>query len=86
MGRLENRVRKLEETVESGGFAVAVSRLDDEDAFLMEDKMLRVHDADRTGAVRPHPTPEVEAVWERLQELRADAIREGWGDGRYRIV
>ena len=86
MGRLENRVQRLEEKVERGGFAAAMSRLDDEDAFLLEGYVLRVVAADGAGAARPKPTPEEKAAWERLQELRAAAIREGWGEDAYRIV
>ena len=86
MGRLENRVRKLEETVESGGFAVAVSRLDDEDVFLLADFMQRTYDAQQAGKPTPTPTPEEAETVARFEELREKAIRDGWGEGRYRIV
>ena len=35
MGRLENRVRKLEEKVERGGYAAAFSQATDEDIFAL---------------------------------------------------
>ncbi len=86
MRRLENRVRKLEETVERGGFAAAISRLDDEDVFLLADFMQRAYDAGQAGEPTPTPTPEEAETVARFEELREQAIREGWGEGRYRVV
>ncbi len=86
MRRLENRVRKLEETVERGGFAAAISRLDDEDVFLLADFMQRAYDAGQAGEPTPTPTPEEAEAVQRFEGLRAAAIREGWAEGRYRVA
>ena len=86
MGRLENRVRKFEETVERGGFAAAISRLDDEDVFPLADFMQRAYDAQQAGEPTPTPTPEEAEAAARFEELREQAIRDGWGEGRYRVV
>ena len=86
MGRLERRVRKLEETVERGGFAAALSRVTDADIVTLANYAQRVHDAEETGKPLPILTPEeVEAV-QRFEGLRAAAIREGWAEGRYRVA
>ncbi len=74
MGRLENRVRRLEERVERGGFAAALARASDEDLLLLEEYVLRVQGAEEAEAAA------------RFEELRAAAIREGWGEDAYRIV
>ena len=86
MGRLENRVRKLEEKVERGGFEAPLSRLDDEDVFLLADFMQRAYDAQQAGKPTTTLTPEEAEAAARFEELREQAIRDGWGAGRYRVV
>jgi hypothetical protein len=86
VGRLENRVRKLEETVERGGFEAALARASTEDVFLLADFLPRVYDAQQAGEPIPTPTPEEAEAVQRFEELRAAAVREGWGEGRCRFV
>ncbi len=86
MARLENRVRKLEETVERGGFAAALSQATDEDIFLLADYAQRANDAKEAGKPSPILTPEEAEAARRFEELRAAAIREGWDRDAYRIV
>jgi hypothetical protein len=86
VGRLERRVRKLEETVERGGFAAALARASDEDVFLLGDYAQRVQDAQEAGEPIPTLTPDEAAAVQRFEELRAAAVREGWGEDAYRIV
>ncbi len=86
MGRLENRVRRLEETVERGGFEAALARADAEDVFLLEAYLPRVYDAQQAGKPAPTPTPEEAEALARFEGLREQAIRDGWGEGSYRVV
>ncbi len=86
MGRLERRVRKLEETVERGGFAAALSRATDADIVTLANYAQRVHDAEEAGKPLPILTPEEAEAVQRFEGLRAAAIREGWAEGRYRVA
>ncbi len=86
MGRLDRRVKRLEETVERGGFDAALSRASDEDVFLLGDYAQRVQDAERAGEPTLTLTPDEAAAVQWFKELRAAAIREGWGEDAYRIV
>ncbi len=86
MGHLENRVRRLEETVERGGFEAALARASDRDIFLLEAYLLRVQDAQQAGKPIPTLTPEEAEAVARFEALREQAIRDGWGEGSYRIV
>jgi hypothetical protein len=85
VGRLENRVRRLEETVERGGFAAALSRATDADIFTLADYAQRAHDAEEAGEPIPTLTSEEAEAAARFEELREQAIRDGWNEGRYRI-
>ena len=86
MGRLEDRLRRLEETVEAAGWDAAISRLDDKDVFLLADAARRAGQAEEAGEPRPHLTPEEAEAQARLFALREEAIRAGWGTDAYRIV
>ncbi len=86
MGRLENRVRKLEETVEAAGWDAAISRLDDKDVFLLADANQKAQAADEAGKPRPRLTPEEAQAQVRLFGLREEVIGFGWNEGRFRIV
>ncbi len=86
MGRLERRVRKLEETVESAGGDAAISRLDDKDVFLLADAIQKALQADEAGKPRPHLTREEAEAQARFFALRKEAIRDGWNEGRFRFV
>jgi hypothetical protein len=74
----------LEEQVTRGGFAAALSMASDEDVFLLADYNQRAHDAEAAGEPMPIPTPEEVAAARRFEELRAAAIRDGWGESSYR--
>ena len=84
MGRLERRVRKLEEVTQRGGGAAAISRLDDEDVFLLADAARRAQQADEAGKPRPRLTREEAEAQARFFALREEAIRDGWGESAYR--
>ena len=86
MGRLERRVRKLEETVESAGGDAAISRLEDEEVFLLVGAIRKAQAADEAGEPRPRLTPEEAAAQARFFALREEAIRDGWNEGRFRFV
>lgn len=86
MARLENRVRRLEETVEAGGGAAAISRLDDEEVFVLADAVRKAQQADAAGVPRPTLTREEAAAQARFFALREEAIRAGWGESSFRIV
>ena len=77
MGRLENRVKRLEETVERGGFAAALSQATDGDIFALAGYVQRVQQADEAGEPTPSPTPDEAAAAQRFEELRAAAVRAG---------
>ena len=78
MGSLERRLQALEERDAEEGLSAALARMTDEDAGLLGSYCERVVAADGAGAARPNPTPEEEEAWERLEELRRRAVREGW--------
>ena len=84
MGRLERRLRKLEENVERGGYAAARARATDEDIFALADYARRAHDAKAAGEPMPVPTPEEAEAAQRFEALREEATREGWGESAYR--
>ena len=84
MGRLERRVRKLEEVTQRGGDAAAISRLDDADVFLLADAIRKAQRADEAGEPRPYLTREEAEAQARFFALREEAIREGWGESSYR--
>ena len=86
MGRLERRVKRLEEKVERGSFDAALSRATDADVFLLGDYVQRAQDAEEAGEPIPALTPEEAEAAARFEELREQAIRDGWAEGRYRIV
>jgi hypothetical protein len=79
-------VRKLEETVERGGFDAALARASDKDILTLADYAQRAHDAERAGKPLPTLTPEEAEAAQRFEELREQAIRDGWNEGRYRLV
>ena len=80
-------MRKLEETVERGGLEAALSRLDDKGVSLLADYVQRAQDAEGAGKPIPPLTPEEAEAAQRLEELREQAMREGWASPRrYRIV
>jgi hypothetical protein len=84
VGRLENRLRRLEETVERGGFAAALSMASDADIFTLADYNQRAHAAEEAGEPLPMPTPEEVEAAQRFKALRVDAMRRGWGESSYR--
>ncbi len=86
MGRLERRVRKLEETVEAAGGDAAISRLDDKDLFLLADAIRKAQAADEAGKPRPRLTDEEAEAQARFFALREEACRTGWAGGRFRLV
>ncbi len=81
MGRLERRVRKSEETVESAGGDAAVSRLPDEDVFLLVDAIRKAEAADQPGVPSPRLTDEEAEAQARFFALREEACRTGWAGG-----
>ena len=77
MGRLEKRIRALEERDESTGWDAALYALPDEDKDILVgfgERWL----AGRDDAPRPGPTPEESLVLVKANELRRRALREGW--------
>ena len=84
MGRLENRLRKLEERDEQVGYAAAVQRLDEEDFAVLRAYVERWKAEGGERVVSPYPPPEEAGMLLRLHEHRRQAIREGWGDSAYR--
>ena len=84
MGRIENRLKRLEESVERGGFAAALSMASDKDIFLLADYNRRAHDAEAAGKPAPVPTPEEIQAAKSFEELRKQAVRDGWEQGRFR--
>ncbi len=81
MGRLEVRLRKLEDQDNRVGYAAAVQMLDDEESAGFLSFMERWEAAGGERVPSPHPTPEEAVVIRKLHELRRQAIAEGWGDG-----
>ncbi len=86
MGRLERRLRKLEENVERGGYAAALSKASDKDIFLLADAARKAQQADEAGEPRPYLTREEAEAQARFFALREEAIRAGWGESSFRIV
>jgi hypothetical protein len=84
VGRLENRVKRLEETVERGGYAAALSRATDADIFALADYARRARRAEEAGEPIPIPTPEEAEAARRFEALREEAMRNGWGESAYR--
>jgi hypothetical protein len=84
VGRLENRLKRLEEHDDRVGYAAAVQRLDDEDGAVLYEYMLRWEAEGGERVTSPYPTPREAAMLQRLHELRRQAIREGWGASGYR--
>jgi hypothetical protein len=84
VGRLEDRVRRLEENVSRGGFAAALARASDKDIFILADHAQRVHDAQQAGKPAPTLTPQVAEAVQRFEALREQARREGWGASSWR--
>ena len=85
MGRLENRVKRLEEQVTRGGYTAALQRLDHEDFAVLLPYLERWEAAGGERVPQPRPTPEEARVLAKLNELRRRALQEGWGDSAYRI-
>ena len=81
MGRLEARLRKLEEADDRIGYTAAIQRLDDEDFAVFSAYMERWESEGGERVPSPDPTPEEAAMLRRLHDLRHRAIAEGWGDG-----
>jgi hypothetical protein len=77
---LERRVRKLEEVTQRSGFAGAIQRLDEEDAAVFLEYMLRWEAEGGERVAAPDPTPREAAMLRRLLELRRQCIAEGWDD------
>jgi hypothetical protein len=86
MGRIENRLRKLEEHDARVGYAGAYRMTSNEDMALLGEYAERWLAAQAAGDPQPYPTPEEREAFERLEEHRQRALREGWGDSAYRIV
>ena len=84
MGRLEARLRRLEEADDRVGFTAAIQRLDDEESAVFLSFMERWEAAGGERVPSPPPTPEEAPVIRKLHELRRQAIREGWGNSAYR--
>ncbi len=84
MGRLEARLRKLEEADNRVGYTAAMQRLDAEESAVMLAYLKRWEAAGGERVPSPPPTPEEAVVIRKLHELRRQAIREGWGDSAYR--
>jgi hypothetical protein len=84
VGRLENRLRKLEEADDRIGYTAAIQRLDDDEfaVFLAYMERWGAEGGERVDS--PHPTPGEAVVLRKLHEHRRQAIREGWGNSVYR--
>jgi hypothetical protein len=86
VGRLENRLRKLEEADDRIGYTVAMQRLDDKSFAILLPYIKRWEAAGGERVSSPPPTPEEAVVIRKLHELRLQAIAEGWGDSPWRTV
>jgi hypothetical protein len=84
MGRLENRVKRLEEQVNRGGFAAAIQRLDEEDGAVLLAYLERWEAEGGERVESPDPTEREARMLFRLHELRRQAVAEGWGGSAYR--
>ena len=86
MGRLEDRLRKLEEADNRVGYTAAMQRLDNEEFGVLFPYLQRWEAAGGERVPAPQPTPEEAVVIRKLHELRRQAIAEGWGDSAWRAV
>ena len=84
MGRLERRLRQLEERDAQEGVEAAARAATTEDIYLMGAYCDRLVAAEEAGAAPPNPTPEEEEAWERFEDLRRRAVREGWATTKRR--
>ena len=84
MGRLENRLRRLEEEADKIGFPAAIQRLDDDEFPVFFAYMERWEAEGGESTRSPHPTPGEAVVLRKLHEHRRQAVREGWGNSAYR--
>jgi hypothetical protein len=84
VGRLENRLRKLQEADDRIGWTGAIQRLDDEDFAVLLPYLERWEAEGGERVPSPYPTPEEAVMLHKLHELRRQAIREGWGNSAYR--
>lgn len=84
MGRLENRLRKLEERDDRVGYTAAMQMLPDEDFEVLLPYLERWEAAGGERVPQPYPTPEEAEVLRKLNRLRLRAIREGWGNSGFR--
>ena len=84
MGRLENRLRRLEEHDVREGFAAALQMASDEDISLLAGYAERALAADEAGHARPYPTPEEQEAFGRFEDLRRRAVQQGWGASGWR--
>lgn len=84
MGRLENRLRELEEHDEEVGYTAALRMLPEADFDVLFPYLERWEAAGGERVPQPHPTTEEARVLAKLNELRRRALREGWGDSAYR--
>lgn len=84
MGRLENRLRALEEADDELGFTTAIQRLDAEGFAVLLAYLERWEAEGGERVISPYPTPEEAVMLHKLHELRRQAIAEGWGESAYR--
>jgi hypothetical protein len=84
VGRLENRLRRLEEADDAIGYTAAIQRLDAEDGAVLLAYMERWEAEGGARVPSPYPTPREAAMLHKLHELRRQAIRERWGESAYR--
>jgi hypothetical protein len=84
VGRLADRLRKLEEADDNVGWSAAVQRLDDEGGAILLAYMERWEAEGGERVPSPPPTPEEAVVIRKLHEHRRQAIREGWGNSAFR--
>ena len=85
MGRLEARLRRLEEADDRIGYAAAIQRLDEHSfsVLLAYPERWEAEGGERVPS--PYPTPEEAVMLHKLHELWRQAIREGWGESAYRV-
>ena len=86
MGRLEARLRKLEEADDRVGYTAAIQRLDDEDFAVFFAYMERWEAEGGERVDSPDPTPGEAVMLHKLHELRRRAVAEGWGNRAWRAV
>ena len=78
MGRLEKRIRALEEQDANDGWDAAIHALPAEDKAVLYPFAEAWMAADEAGATHPEPTPEQAEAYRRLEALRRRALRERW--------